>query len=92
MRKADGTDIPDIQDIPKEDQEPPDREQDNWKNRSVGMRCGTCRVFVPKPTKAVQGQDHVIGRCRALPPTMKGWPVVFSDDWCGEHKLDEEKI
>lgn len=22
-------------------------------------------------------------------PTMKGFPVVFDDDWCMEHKLDE---
>ena len=65
---------------------------DNWKNKSVGMRCGTCRTFVEKSTKVVQRADHVIGRCRKRAPTMEGWPVVFSDDWCGAHKLDEDKI
>ena len=67
-------------------------EADNWKHRSKKMRCGTCMSFVLKPTSAEQLRGHLIGRCRALAPTMKGWPVVFSDDWCGNHKLDEEKI
>ena len=58
---------------------------DNWKHRSEGMRCKTCMWFVRKevetPTK--------IGRCRRHAPTMNGYPVVFDDDWCGDHKLDE---
>ena len=33
-----------------------------------------------------------IGRCRRHAPTMNGYPVVFVNDWCGDHKLDEEKI
>ena len=69
----------------------PSVEQDNWKHRSAKMRCGTCMFFVIKPTSVIQ-ERNLIGRCRALAPTMKGWPVVFSDDWCGNHKLDEEKI
>jgi hypothetical protein len=23
---------------------------------------------------------------------MNGWPVMFPGDWCGDHKLDEEKL
>ena len=33
-----------------------------------------------------------IGRCRKNAPTIKGWPAVFVNDWCGDHKIDEEKI
>lgn len=33
-----------------------------------------------------------IGRCRRHAPTMNGYPVVFSNDWCGDHKLDENSI
>lgn len=33
-----------------------------------------------------------IGRCRRCAPTMKGFPVVFEADWCGEHRLDENKL
>lgn len=33
-----------------------------------------------------------IGRCRRHAPTMNGYPVVFSDDWCGDHKLDENNL
>ena len=33
-----------------------------------------------------------IGRCRCRAPTMRGFPVVFQNDWCGRHRLDENKI
>jgi len=66
--------------------------EDNWKHRSESMRCGTCMFFVEKINKVVQLGVHIIGRCRRNAPTMKGWPVVFSDDWCGEHKIDENKV
>ena len=33
----------------------------------------------------------VLGRCRRRAPTMGGFPVVFHYDWCGDHKIDEEK-
>lgn len=58
---------------------------DNWKNRSEGMKCKTCMFFVLK-------ENSKIGRCRRSNPTMKGYPVVFPDDWCGEHKIDENKL
>lgn len=35
---------------------------------------------------------RTIGRCRRRAPTMNGYPVVFSDDWCGDHKIDENKV
>lgn len=67
-------------------------ENDNWSHRQKGMLCGACMFFMLKKTKAVQREDHLIGRCRESSPTLKGWPAVWSDDWCGAHKLDEEKI
>ena len=33
-----------------------------------------------------------VGRCRRRAPTMNGYPVIFADDWCGDHKLDENKL
>lgn len=33
-----------------------------------------------------------LGRCRRHAPTMNGFPAVFEEDWCGDHKLDENKI
>ena len=33
-----------------------------------------------------------VGRCRRHAPKLGGYPVVFSNDWCGDHKLDETKI
>jgi len=33
-----------------------------------------------------------LGRCRRRSPTINGFPAVFNVDWCGDHKLDENKI
>ncbi len=33
-----------------------------------------------------------LGRCRRRAPTMNGYPAVFENDWCGDHKLDENKL
>lgn len=70
---------------------PPD---DNWKHRSTGMRCATCISFVPKVVERQDGCElkPALGRCRKHAPTMQGFPVVFESDWCGDHKLDEEKL
>jgi hypothetical protein len=81
---------------------------DNWKNRSEGMRCKTCMWFVPKKANIIpayreqmtalewvenqKGRSFDLGRCRRHAPTMSGWPVMFVNDWCGDHKLDENKI
>lgn len=71
---------------------------DNWRHRSKKMRCGTCMYFVPKipseKTAILMKEDDIpiLGRCRRRAPTMNGWPVQFENDWCGDHKLDENKI
>ena len=36
--------------------------------------------------------QSALGRCRRHAPTRKGWPAIFSADWCGDHKIDEDKI
>jgi len=68
---------------------PPVELEDNWRHRSVKMRCGTCMWFVLKP-----GPENTerIGRCRESSPTIKGWPAIYPSDWCGAHKLDETKL
>jgi len=66
---------------------------DPWAHRSEGMMCKTCMWFVQKrPNLAAQIVGHpAIGRCRRHAPSMNGYPVVFMTDWCGDHKLDENK-
>ena len=54
---------------------------DPWKHRSKLMKCPTCMWHAPKGN---------LGRCRRHSPTMNGYPVVTVDDWCGDHKLNEE--
>lgn len=64
---------------------------DLWKHRSSKMRCRTCMWFVRKNSGLAEAVKD-IGRCRKNAPTMSGYPVVFVDDWCGNHKIDEVKF
>ena len=63
---------------------------DPWIHRSANMKCQTCMWFVSK--KKSDGTMTNLGRCRRHAPTMSGYPAVFTSDWCGDHKLDENKI
>jgi len=65
---------------------------DLWKHRSDNMKCKTCMWFAAKETKVEPGKAvefSPLGRCRKHAPTMDGYPAVYADDWCGDHKLDE---
>jgi len=72
---------------------------DPWTHRSEKMRCRTCmwfteKVVKPMPPHVVPGESsslRILGRCRRHAPTMSGYPVVYTTDWCGDHKLDEAK-
>ena len=64
--------------------------KDPWIHRSETMLCRTCMYFVPKELSAPRLASP-IGRCRRHAPTMSGYPVVFPTDWCGDHKLDENR-
>lgn len=64
---------------------------DNWRHRSTLMRCATCMWYMPKePHNKTTKQE--LGRCKRHAPTLNGFPVVFCADWCGDHKLDENKF
>ena len=71
---------------------------DPWKHRSAGMTCRTCMWFAEKvraesvTKEAAEATPVVFGRCRRHAPTMNGYPAVFGHDWCGDHKLDENKL
>lgn len=68
---------------------------DPWKHRSSGMICGTCMwsvIKAPSDPGTVTSERGLLGRCRRHAPTMNGYPAVFETDWCGDHKLDENKI
>jgi len=62
---------------------------DNWAHRSAGMKCSSCMWFVEKATIS---SPVSFGRCRRHSPTLSGWPAVYGSDWCGDSKLDENKI
>lgn len=64
---------------------------DNWEHRSKKMKCSTCMYFVIKQTMKPSVNLN-LGRCRRKSPSISGFPAVFESDWCGDHKLDENKI
>jgi len=64
--------------------------EDPWAHRGSSMHCASCMWFVLKVKENAVGP--ALGRCRRHAPTMNGYPVVFSGDWCGDHKLDENKV
>ena len=67
--------------------------KDPWIHRSEGMLCKTCMFYVAKLSTPLKlGPITGIGRCRRHAPTMSGYPVVFPTDWCGDHKVDENKF
>jgi hypothetical protein len=70
-----------------------DMREDNWMHKAACMRCFTCTFFVPKARNSPSLlDDPILGRCRKHAPTLNGWPAVFENDWCGDHKLDENKL
>lgn len=78
-----------------EDAESPQPEQlDPWRHRSTMMKCRTCMAFVVKELSKPHPPTVLmvrLGRCRRHAPTMNGFPAVYENDWCLDHKLDEEK-
>jgi hypothetical protein len=42
------------------------------------LLCKTCKYFIEK-------DPSFTGHCRKYAPTIKGFPVVYDSDWCGEH-------
>ena len=62
----------------------PNKPADRWQHRHLNMRCGTCMWWSAKSPD--------LGRCRRHAPTLSGFPAVFRDDWCGDHKIDELKV
>ena len=65
---------------------------DPWVHRSKHMQCYTCMYYVTKQADETVQPEVILGRCRRHAPTMGGYPAVFVTDWCGDHKVDENKL
>lgn len=81
MKKAVSSDGLDFKNIPLI--------RDHWKHREEHLLCRSCMWFVRKEMRS--GKTTSLGRCRKRAPTLQGFPAVFEQDWCGDHKIDEEK-
>jgi len=49
--------------------------------------CGTCRFW-----KSKEPHPDLVGKCHRNAPTMEGFPVVLSDEWCGQHGFSSRYI
>lgn len=58
--------------------------EDNWADKSTFV-CVTCMWYKPKEMLESTGQP--IGRCRAHPPDIRGFPIVYATDYCGQHRM-----
>jgi len=56
-----------------------DTVDDMWAHRSTAMKCASCMFYVNF-------------RCRRHAPTLQGYPAVYPNDWCGDHKKDKESM
>ena len=69
--------------------------EDPWAHRSIQMKCRTCMWYAAKPADSIVlggPRREPLGRCRKRAPTMGGYPAVMEMDWCGDHKIDENKV
>lgn len=78
MAVPDTTDLKEIK-LPGKDLDTTYKTDDLWSHRSSGMVCGTCMHYTNY-------------RCRRHAPTMQGYPGVYPDDWCGDHKMAKEQM
>ena len=59
---------------------------------SEGIEIRPGKIVIEDSVKQRETELIGIGRCRRHAPTMNGYPVVFTNDWCGDFKLSEEKL
>lgn len=50
-------------------------------------QCKICIWFSEKKDNPIRYEDPIlkIGHCRRYAPTMNSYPVIFNNDWCGDH-------
>jgi hypothetical protein len=57
------------------------------------VRCVSCVFFQPLLHSDVKEGDQIrLGKCRKNAPTVAGFPQVLPYEFCGEHRLDAEKL
>lgn len=47
------------------------------------VKCSSCALF---QARYLATPDRYDGVCRALPPTVHGWPMTTGNDWCGQYR------
>ena len=55
--------------------------------------CKTCKFYEEKVPAKQDRNYTMIGRCkRNAPQAGEGFPMVYPTDWCGQYRIDENKI
>ena len=65
---------------------------DMWAHRDSMMVCTSCMWFSLKVSYELDGDLMFFGRCRRHAPTLSGFPAVYGNDWCGDHKMSEDYV
>lgn len=64
----------------------------------ANVSCATCAYFMPPPPNYRGNRSR--GQCRRYAPVLEIvtdsparsiWPLVSSDQWCGDHAVYEER-
>ncbi len=70
-------------------------QEDPQEYRDKNMCCETCIWYAQEePTDGIRffNWNTEYATCRFKSPVLGGWPVLYLGDWCGDHKLDEDKV
>jgi hypothetical protein len=62
------------------------------KEANISLACREQMTSLEWTEYHQKGLSFDLGRCRRHAPTMSGWPVMFVNDFCGDHRLDENKF
>ena len=62
---------------------------DKW-DRKTNFSCDSCMFLVPRGQLLTSGKE--VCNCKRHPPVKGEYPIVFKDDWCGEHKIGSNPV
>ncbi len=59
----------------------------------MDRKCKTCKFYVEKTPSDDTKNHMVVGRCRRSAPLAgEGFPMTDPKGWCGQYRVDEDKV
>ena len=64
-----------------------------WSKYHRYRTCKTCKYFIEEDPVDVERTYTIVGRCRRHAPVSGvGYPEVYPNEGCGDHKVDENRV